>query len=158
MTTSTLGMAIGVRDGGTSVVQLDPHTTDTGDSILRVGRMTAPVGGWQQTEHVVLTTEEREQLIEALIAQRPPVLLDDAILDTEVDELRCPVDGCQADVYLVETGYERQWNVTVEDGIIHANYGGSEDFSEYGNSDDHVRCNNGHVSNVPVDMATVEYV
>lgn len=43
-----------------------------GNTIIRVGRhnLERPEGGWQQVGHIVLTPDEREQLIADLIAQR----------------------------------------------------------------------------------------
>ncbi|WGX98770.1 hypothetical protein [Nocardioides sp. L-11A] len=41
-----------------------------GNALLRVGSFDRAEGHWHQTAHVVLTPDERERLIAALVAQR----------------------------------------------------------------------------------------
>jgi hypothetical protein len=43
---------------------------------------------------------------------------------------------------LAETGYVRTWRLEFDDEskTIKASYGGSEDWSEHGNQDDHLMC------------------
>jgi hypothetical protein len=71
-----VAMPLGTRSG------VSPYDTETpvigvidqasaGNSILRVGRMNPDRSSWHQELHIVLTPDEREALIAALISHRP---------------------------------------------------------------------------------------
>lgn len=67
---AVLGVQVNSGLHGTVGVIGDIDQSATGNTILRIGQYTYGADGWVSAAHVVLTPEEREQLIAALIRHR----------------------------------------------------------------------------------------